>query len=80
MTKRPRGFRDSMLADRLVRVFGGGGALILTALSVTSVVQLGFELFNGGVVWPLIIVALISAGLAIPLARLHRNHARRSQP
>ena len=80
MTDRTRGFKDSLLADRLIRVFGGGGALLFFALVITSVSRVGMAIFNGeGFLWHLAILALISAVAAVILATLYLKHDRRSQ-
>ncbi|WP_299169747.1 hypothetical protein [uncultured Arthrobacter sp.] len=80
MTTNHRRFRDSLLADRLIRTFAGGGALIFGAMTLSAVVQLMMEYYNGetpGVV--LGGIALVSAAIAAVLWALYLKYVRRSQ-
>lgn len=47
MTTNRRRFRGSLLADRLIRVFAGGGAFLFAATAISSAIRLMMALFNG---------------------------------
>ena len=79
-TTNRRRFRDSLLADRLIRVFAGGGAFLFAATAVSSVIRLMMALFTGEEPGGALgLIALVSAAAAAALGALYLKHVRRSQ-
>ena len=80
MTTKPRRFRNSLLGDRLVRVFAGGGAFLFVATALSSAIRLLMDIFNGdepgGVLG---LIAPVCAAVAAALGALYLQHLRRSQ-
>lgn len=80
MTDNRLRFRDSLLADRLIRVFAGGGAFLFAATAITSAIRLMMAIFNGEEPGTALgLVALTGAAVAAVLGAVYLNHIRHSQ-
>jgi uncharacterized integral membrane protein len=80
MTTNPLRFRDSLLADRLIRVFAGGGAFLFAALTLSAVIRLIMAFYNGETPGTLpAVIALTTAAIAGLLFFLYRKHVRHAQ-
>lgn len=80
MTTKPRRFRDSLLGDRLIRVFAGGGAFLFAAFTFSAVVRLIMGFYNGET--PGILLAgftLTTAAIGGLLFFVYRKHVRHAQ-
>lgn len=80
MATNRRRFRDSLLADRLIRVFAGGGAFLFAATAISSAVRLMMALFNGEEPGGALgLIALTGATAAVVFGTVYLKHVRRLQ-
>ena len=79
-TTNRRRFRDSLLADRLIRVFAGGGAFLFAATAISSAIRLMMDIYDGEEPGAALgLIALVSAAAAAVLGAVYLKHVRRSQ-